>query len=135
DEDIATAWRRVGLGRGNAVLCDQIVPLDAKRNPMVGSTDVGDVSWVVPTVQAHCPTYAIGTPGHSWQLTAQGKTPAAKKGMVHGAKIRGATAVAAIDDTALIARAKADLAARTKEHPYVCPIPPGAKPPLDMAAA
>src|SRR5262249_62418110 len=58
DEDIATAWRRVGLGRGNAVLCDQIVPLDAKRNPMVGSTDVGDVSWVVPTVQAHCPTYA-----------------------------------------------------------------------------
>jgi aminobenzoyl-glutamate utilization protein B len=135
DEDISTAWRRVGLPRDDSALCHQIVPLDAKRSPMVGSTDVGDVSWVVPTVQAHCSTYAIGTPGHSWQLTAQGKTPAAKKGMVHVAKVMAATAVQAIVDRTLIARAKADLAARTREHPYVCPLPPEAKPPLDMAAA
>jgi len=33
-------------------LCDEIVPLEAKSAPMMGSTDVGDVSWVVPTVQA-----------------------------------------------------------------------------------
>src|SRR5262249_28757921 len=63
DEDIATAYRRVGVKRSDAALCDQLVPLDSKRTPMVGSTDVGDVSWVVPTVQAHCSTYAIGTPG------------------------------------------------------------------------
>jgi aminobenzoyl-glutamate utilization protein B len=135
DEDIATSYRRVGVARGDAPLCDAIVPLDSKRSPMVGSTDVGDVSWVVPTVQAHCSTYAIGTPGHSWQLTAQGKTAAAKKGMVHVAKVMAATAVQAIADPALIARAKADLAARTKAQPYVCPIPADAKPPLDMAAA
>jgi len=135
DEDIATSYRRVGVARGDAALCDAIVPLDSKRVPMVGSTDVGDVSWVVPTVQAHCSTYAIGTPGHSWQLTAQGKTPAAKKGMVHVAKVMAATAVQAITDQTLIARAKADLAARTKAQPYVCPIPADAKPPLDMAAA
>src|SRR5262245_4926081 len=135
DEDIATSYRRVGVARGDAPLCDAIVPLDSKRSAMVGSTDVGDVSWVVPTVQAHCSTYAIGTPGHSWQLTAQGKTPAAKKGMVHVAKVMAATAVQAITDQTLIARAKADLAARTKAQPYVCPIPADAKPPLDMAAA
>ena len=133
-EDIATAYRRVGVPRVEAALCEEIVPLDSKRAPMVGSTDVGDVSWVVPTVQAHCATYAIGTPGHSWQLTAQGKTPAAKKGMVHVAKVMAATAVRAIEDKTLIGRAKADLAARTKEHPYICPIPADAKPPLDMAA-
>ena len=79
--------------------------------------------------------YAIGTPGHSWQLTAQGKTPAAKKGMVHVAKVMAATAVQAIADKMLIARAKADLAARTNVQPYVCPVPADAKPPLDMAAA
>jgi aminobenzoyl-glutamate utilization protein B len=135
DEDIATSYRRVGVARGDAALCDQIVPLDSRRVPMVGSTDVGDVSWVVPTVQAHGATYAIGTPGHSWQLTAQGKTPAAKKGMVHVAKVMAATAVQAIEDKTLIARAKADLAARTKAQPYVCPIPADARPPLDMAAA
>jgi aminobenzoyl-glutamate utilization protein B len=135
EDDIATAFRRVGVKRSDAALCDQIVPLDSKRTPMVGSTDVGDVSWVVPTVQAHCSTYAIGTPGHSWQLTAQGKTPAAKKGMVQVAKVMAATAVRAFEDSTLIARAKADLAARTGEHPYACPIPADAKPPLDMAAA
>jgi aminobenzoyl-glutamate utilization protein B len=135
DEDIATSYRRAGVARGDAALCDQIVPLDSRRVPMVGSTDVGDVSWVVPTVQAHGATYAIGTPGHSWQLTAQGKTPAAKKGMVHVAKVMAATAVQAIEDKMLIARAKADLAARTKAQPYVCPIPADAGPPLDMAAA
>jgi aminobenzoyl-glutamate utilization protein B len=135
DEDIATSYRRVGVARGDAALCDQVVPLDSKRAPLVGSTDVGDVSWVVPTVQAHCSTYAIGTPGHSWQLTAQGKTPAAKKGMAHVAKVMAATAVQAIADQTLIARAKADLAARTRAQPYVCPIPADAKPPLDMAAA
>ena len=86
DEDIGTAFRRHGVKRSDAALCDLVVPRDAKRNPMVGSTDVGDVSWVVPTVQAHCSTYAIGTPGHSWQLTAQGKTPAAKTIKVGAAK-------------------------------------------------
>src|SRR5690348_7571526 len=62
DEDIATAYRRVGVPKGEAPLCDTVVPMGTKRTPMVGSTDVGDVSWVVPTVQAHGATYAIGTP-------------------------------------------------------------------------
>src|ERR1700741_3554124 len=47
DEDIASAFRRVGVPMRQGVpLCDEIVPLDAKSAPMVGSTDVGDVSWV-----------------------------------------------------------------------------------------
>ncbi len=47
---------------------------------MMGSTDVGDVSWVVPTVQARGATYAIGTPGHSWQLTAAGQAARGAQG-------------------------------------------------------
>src|SRR5215467_7685950 len=46
DEDIATAYRRVGVPKGDAALCDTVVPNGTKRTPMVGSTDVGDVSWV-----------------------------------------------------------------------------------------
>ncbi len=75
EEDIEAAFRRVGEPvRKDLALCDDILPLDTPRAAMMGSTDVGDVSWVVPTVQARGATYAIGTPGHSWQLTAQGKT-------------------------------------------------------------
>ena len=87
--------RRADARRRRAVRRDRAAGR-ARATPMVGSTDVGDVSWVVPTVQARGATYAIGTPGHSWQLTAQGKTPAAHKGMVHVAKVMAGTAVDAI---------------------------------------
>jgi aminobenzoyl-glutamate utilization protein B len=135
DEDIEAAYRRVGLPMQPGVsLCEQIVPLDAKSAPMMGSTDVGDVSWVVPTVQARGATYAIGTPGHSWQLTAQGKMPAAHKGMVHVAKVMAGTAVDVIQDEVLLARAKADHQARIGRNPYVCPLPDDLEPPVKMSA-
>src|SRR5689334_11084864 len=135
DEDIEAAYKRVGLPMQHGTsLCDQIVPLDAKSAPMMGSTDVGDVSWVVPTVQARGATYAIGTPGHSWQLTAQGKMPAAHKGLVHVAKVMAGTAVDVIRDEVLLARAKADYQARVGRNPYVCPLPDNLEPPIKMSA-
>src|ERR1700761_1433006 len=115
EEDIESAFRRAGMPVKDVPLCDEIVPLDAKNAPMMGSTDVGDVSWVVPTVQARGATYAIGTPGHSWQLTAQGKMPAAHKGLVHVAKVMAGTALDVIQDETLLARAKADHRARVRK--------------------
>jgi aminobenzoyl-glutamate utilization protein B len=134
EEDIAAAFRRHGLPvERDKVLCDIIVPLEARGNGGVGSTDVGDVSWVVPTVQAWGASYAIGTPGHSWQLTAQGKSGIAHKGLVHVAKIMAGTAVDVIRDPTLLAAAKADHAARTAATPYVCPLPPEVTPPIRMS--
>ena len=135
EEDIESSFRRAGLPlRDGVPLCDTVIPLDAKTAPMVGSTDVGDVSWAVPTVQARGATYAIGTPGHSWQLTAQGKLPAAHKGMVHVAKAMAGTALDALRDPELVAQAKADHQARVKKTPYVCPIPDDVQPPINMSA-
>jgi aminobenzoyl-glutamate utilization protein B len=133
-EDIAGTFRRFGLPvRLDAPLCDTIAPLDGPPPPTMGSTDVGDVSWVVPTVQARGATCAMGTPGHSWQMTAQGKSPAAHKGMVHVAKVMAATAIDVIADAALLAAARADHAERTRETPYRCPIDGDVPPALDMA--
>ncbi len=133
EEDIRTAFRRFGVPYdAEKPLCDAPVPLEAKAKgaPMMGSTDVGDVSWSVPTVQADGATYAIGTPGHSWQLTAQGKSELAHTGMVYTAKVMAGTAIDALTRPELLAAAKADYAARTRESPYVCPIPPEVQPPL-----
>ncbi len=132
EDDIVSAHRRFGLPVTDAPLCDLIVPLEARGAKMIGSTDVGDVSWAVPTVQARGATYAIGTPGHSWQLTAQGKTPAAHKGMVHVAKVMAATAADVLTDPALLAQAKADHRERLARTPYVCPLPEGLEPSLSM---
>src|SRR5215831_15389909 len=132
--DVAEAYARAGLAiEPGKALCNLIVPLDAAGTGGAGSTDVGDVSWVVPTVQASGATCAIGTPFHTWQVTAQGKTAAAHKGMVHTAKAMAATAVAVMRDPALIEDARADLSRRTANRPYVCPLPPGAQPALDMS--
>lgn len=134
EEEIGSAYRRVGLPRGDAPLADRIPPLDAPRSPMIGSTDVGDVSWKVPTVQARGATHAVGTPLHSWQATAQGKLPHAHKGMVHVAKVMASTAVDALTRPEVIAAAKAEHHAHTGGR-YTCPLPEDATPPIGMSLA
>ncbi|MFC7737348.1 M20 family metallopeptidase [Roseomonas sp. GCM10028921] len=131
EADIKAAHRRHGLKvEPGKTLCDIIVPLENRGEGGVGSTDVGDVSWAVPTVQARGATCAIGTPFHSWQLTAQGKSPAAHKGMVHVAKVMAGTAVDAIRDPALIERAKAEFRERTGGRSYESPLPKDLAPPI-----
>lgn len=68
----------------------------------------------------------------SWQLTAQGKTPAAHNVMVHVAKVMSATAADVLADPALLARAKSDHEARLGRTPYMCPLPEGREPSLTM---
>lgn len=131
DADSVAAFHRAGVPvRLDLEMCDFIIPAGAQGRGGSGSTDVGDVSWVVPTVQARGATCAVGTPFHSWQLTAQGKSPAAHKGLVHVAKVMAGTALDALQDPALIGRAKADLAERTRTIPYVCPLPDDVQPPI-----
>jgi aminobenzoyl-glutamate utilization protein B len=132
-EDIASAYRKVGVEPRPEPLCDYVLPIGQMGEPMIGSTDVGDVSWAVPTVQARIATHAIGTPGHSWQITAQGVVPAAHKGLVHAAKVMAGTAMEALRQPQLVAAAKADHKRRTRGQPYACPIPDDVKPPIQPA--
>jgi aminobenzoyl-glutamate utilization protein B len=108
-----------------------VLPLgDAAHRPqMTGSSDVGDVSWVTPTVQILAGTAALGTPAHSWQMVAQGKSAAAHKGMVHGAKAIAATALDLIVDAALLQAARDEFNAVIARTPYDRPIPEGTLPP------
>jgi len=132
-EDIVASYARFDLPPNfDEPLSEAIYPLGSGGS-MVGSTDVGTVSWVVPTVQCRAACYAVGTPGHSWQLVAQGKAPAAHKGLMHAAKAMAGTAVAVLSDANLLAQARADFAAFRKDHPFRNPIG-DVEPPLAMAA-
>jgi aminobenzoyl-glutamate utilization protein B len=129
-DDVAHSIEMYGTPEAaSAVLYGAPVPLDPTPRLIGGSTDVGDVSWIVPTVQMWGACFAVGTPGHSWQLVAQGMTPAAHKGMVHAAKVMAATALDAIRDPELLRRAKAELRERVGGDGYVCPIPDEVVPP------
>lgn len=131
EDDILAAYRAMGIAeQSRKPLADFIVPADAPTVQMGGSTDVADVSWVVPTIQLWGANHAIGTQLHSWQAVAQGKSQPAIKGMVHAAAVMAATAADAIRDPDLRARAKEDLARRVGPKGYVSPLPKSAVPPI-----
>ena len=134
--DIATAYARVARDpEPDTPLFDGVVPMRPGGQVMVGSTDVGDVTWAVPTTEVLVATHAIGTPGHSWQTTAQGKMPAAHKGMTHAASAMGRLAQKLIADPALLAAAQEEHQRRLARTPYICPIPDDVLPPIQPRAA
>lgn len=130
-EDISDAFRRFGVEpQDGLALCEEIYKPYNGDNSLVGSTDVGSVSWVVPTVQMRGATCAIGTPLHSWQMVAQGKLPAAHKGMAHAAKIMSSTAAELFRHPEHIASAKADHEKRLGGTVFINPIPDDVQPAL-----
>lgn len=130
EQDIAAEWSVVNAAPRNAVLCDWVVPMRPGGAVLIGSTDVGDVTWKVPTTEVLVATAAIGTPLHSWQMTAQGKSGAAHKGMTHAAKTMGRVAQILLSDPVRLAAAQAEHARRLAITPYVCPMPADHRPPL-----
>lgn len=133
-DDIAVAFGQIRHKRRDIALTDFILPLDGSTFTL-GSTDVGDVSWTVPTVQALGATCAIGTPLHSWQMTAQGKSSVAHTGMIHVAKAMALTAARLFLSPALLQQAHEDHASRLHEQPYICPIPADTHPPAHARRA
>jgi len=132
--EIAASKRLAGWDvRDERALHDEIAPYlpEQPRPQMTGSTDVGDVSWVVPTVQISSATAALGTPFHAWQTVAQGKMPAAHKGMIHAATSMAAMATAIVTDPEVLTTAQREHSDILALTPYLEPIPDGVvAPPL-----
>ncbi|CAE7835011.1 abgB [Symbiodinium necroappetens] len=74
----------------------------------MGSTDVGDVSWLVPTVGFNTATWVPGTPAHSWQAVAAGGMSIGHKGMLLASRLLAKTAVDLMQDPQTIAAARAE---------------------------
>lgn len=135
-DDIMTSYARFGLKpKPGEALSEEVFRLGRHAQDGFGSTDVGSVSWVVPTVQCRVACYAIGTPGHSWQLVAQGQAPAAHKGLAHAAKIMAATSVDLLKNEGLLRDAKTEHAAFRAENEFINPIGTDLQADLDMANA
>jgi len=83
-----------------------------------GSTDVGDVSYAVPTVGLAAATWVAGTPAHSWQATACGGTEIGTKGMMVAAKTMTLTAMDCFMNPALIAKAKEEFMKDKGDYQY-----------------
>lgn len=73
-----------------------------------GSSDVGDVSWVVPTASIGTATFVPGSPGHSWQNVAAAGTTIGTKGLVNASKTFALTAIELINNPKLLDEIKAE---------------------------
>ncbi len=83
-----------------------VKPLKQEGDAGGGSTDVGDVSWTVPTAGLRAATWIPGTPAHSWQAVACGGTDIGTKGLMVAAKTMALTAIDLYTDPSLIEKAK-----------------------------
>ena len=88
------------------------------RDNDYGSTDIGDVGHIVPTVFYKTSCYNIGAPGHSWQVAACDGGPIGMKGMLYGAKVTALAALRLMADSDLIVAAKADFDRHMKSRVY-----------------
>lgn len=108
-------------------LNDFLVPYWFSTKERAGSTDVGDVSWLVPTAQINVVCSPSGAPGHSWQNVSCGKSTIAHKGLLCAGKVIAATAIDLYEQPETIAAAKAEWEKRAAGG-YFCPVPADAVP-------
>lgn len=112
-------------------LCDVVLPLDATEKPGKGSTDVGDVSWVVPTGQFSATCYAFGIPGHTWAATSCSGAPVGHRGMLYAAKVLALAGARFMTEPELRTAAREEHQRRLGGYVYKSPIPEGVtRPPM-----
>jgi len=103
----------------------------ADPNAAAASTDVGDVSWNVPTIGFTTATFVPGVAAHTWQAAASAGMSIGQKGMIVAAKALAVTGADLFSDRQLVLDAKADFRHQMEGKTYQSVIPVGQKPPLN----
>ncbi|WP_394335667.1 amidohydrolase [Aquimarina sediminis] len=106
-----------------------INPLEeTKEHPGGGSTDVGDVSWLVPVIRLGVTTAPIDTPWHSWAVVACGGMSIGHKGMIQASKALSMTMVDLYENEKLVQAVKTEFLERKGDYQYKAILPDGPPP-------
>jgi len=97
-----------------------------------GSTDVGDVSWLVPTASLRTVCWPSGAPGHSWGVVTCAGSSIGFKGMTVTAKTIAAAAIEVLTDPHIVEKAQAEFKKKTKDFTYKSAVPKYQKPRLPI---
>lgn len=110
-------------------LLGAVKPFEANPGPPEGgSTDVGDVSWNIPTIHLSVTTAPFGAPWHGWPVVACGGMSIGHKGMVWASKALAATMVDLYRDPKLVQSIRDEFAKKTEGVVYKPYIPEGPPP-------
>ncbi|MBO6535585.1 MAG: amidohydrolase [Balneolaceae bacterium] len=131
EEEFARAIQRA-TNKPEVGLDMEINPMkETAEHPMGGSTDVGDVSFITPTIRLRATTAPAGTPWHSWAVVATGGMSIGHKGLTYASKALSMTIIDLFKNPDLINDVKAEFLERKGDYVYEGMIPPG-PPPLDF---
>ena len=120
-----------GVNGDDKFLCDVVFDkVIENRLVAPGSTDVGDVSHVVPTYQIYVAGQGIGCPGHSWQMTAYSGSHVGIASMLCAAKVLGLSGLRLLEQPELV-EAAWDNFRQNQPEAYVSPLPEDLKPDLE----
>ncbi len=106
-------------------LDDAVYALPPNPAPSKGSTDVGDISWHVPTCGLRTACFPYGSPGHCWQNVASIGSTIGEKGTVYAAEVLAATAIDLLQHPDRIAAARDEFRQRMEHLQYTTLIPEG----------
>jgi aminobenzoyl-glutamate utilization protein B len=123
-----TIQRAVGIEERGVVGEVQPIRDPAPTAPEGGSTDVGDVSWLVPTINLSVTTGVWNSPWHAWPVVATGGMSIGHKGMVYAAKALAITAIDLFQGAATRDSIRAEFARQTQGFVYKPWIPAGPPP-------
>ncbi len=116
-------------GKPQIGLDSKIKPLeDTWEHPRGGSTDVGDVSWLVPEIRLGVTTAPVDTPWHSWAVVACGGMSIGHKGMIYASKALGMTMVDLFENPELIRAMQKEFKERKGDAAYKAILPEGPPP-------
>ena len=101
---------------------------------MMGSTDVGDVSWCCPTAQIRVACNAIGTPGHSWQYVAQAGMSIGHRGMIQAGKMLAEAAFRLMTEPETLENAQDEFQRASGGKRYESAMPPDHQPAFEQFA-
>ncbi len=113
---------------GKTALNERVLAHSNNPPGMAGSTEVGDVSHICPTVQMTSTCWPLGTPAHSWQTVASSGSSIGMKGMLFAAKALGLTALDLFLKPEVLKAARVEFGKEKQGEPYVTPIPEGVVP-------
>ena len=126
DQRFAKAMQKE-LGFEQAGVATKVMSF-AQKNGGTASSDIGEVSAVVPLAELNLATRPLGTSAHHWAQTACAAHPLGYKGMAVAAKVLAASTVDVLTEPALLKAAHDEFLVQTKGKAYVSPLPPNAKP-------
>lgn len=102
------------------------------EDPVGGSTDVAEVSWIAPTMNLSTACAPYGIPWHSWAVVASCKHSIGYKGMILAAKVLAITGLDFLLDPQALTEAKKEFTEKTKDYTYKSGIPADQKPPIRL---